>query len=93
MSDFLGIYIMARIENGVNVLFVLFIWCEFTIDVVEDWNPWDNDAIITTAELQEIVNHWVNDIPKNGPRFHNPRFASHDRYVAKLIKSFNRSLS
>jgi len=26
----------------------------------EDWNPWDNDAIITTVELQEMVNMWLN---------------------------------
>ena len=31
-----------------------------------DWNPWDDDQIITTEELQEIINHWANDIPKNG---------------------------
>jgi hypothetical protein len=31
-----------------------------------DWNPWDDDQVITTEELQEIINHWVNDIPKNG---------------------------
>ncbi|MGC9308831.1 MAG: hypothetical protein ACP5FL_08675, partial [Thermoplasmatota archaeon] len=29
------------------------------------WNPWDNDGIITITELQEIINHWVNDTPKN----------------------------
>jgi len=32
---------------------------------MEDWNPWDDDGVITTNELQEIINHWVNDIPKN----------------------------
>jgi hypothetical protein len=31
-----------------------------------DWNPWDDDGVITTGELMEIINHWVNDIPKNG---------------------------
>jgi len=31
-----------------------------------DWNPWDDDGIITTQELQEAINCWVNDIPKNG---------------------------
>ncbi|MDD3492036.1 MAG: PKD domain-containing protein [Candidatus Thermoplasmatota archaeon] len=36
------------------------------INIVGDWNPWDDDGVITTNELQEIINHWLNDIPKNG---------------------------
>jgi PKD repeat protein len=31
----------------------------------EDWNPWDDDGVITLTELQEAINHWVHDIPKN----------------------------
>ncbi len=34
--------------------------------VSSDWNPWDDDGVITTQELQEAINCWVNDIPKNG---------------------------
>jgi len=37
-------------------------------DILTDsqyWNIWDNDEIVTTVELQEIINHWVNVIPKN----------------------------
>jgi hypothetical protein len=30
------------------------------------WNTWDDDGIITTLEIQEIINHWVNNIQKNG---------------------------
>jgi len=30
------------------------------------WCPWDDDSVITTPEMQEIINHWVNDLPKNG---------------------------
>jgi len=40
--------------------------CATTVDVVEDWNPWDNDAVITITEIQEIINHWITSIPKNG---------------------------
>jgi hypothetical protein len=31
-----------------------------------DWNPWDDDGIITTAEIQEAVGYWLTDTPKNG---------------------------
>jgi hypothetical protein len=30
-----------------------------------DWNPWDDDGVITLQELQDAIDHWVNDIPKN----------------------------
>ena len=35
------------------------------IIVQPDWNPWDDDEIMMTSELQEVVNHWLNDLPKN----------------------------
>lgn len=31
-----------------------------------DWNPWDDDGVITTAEIQEAVSCWLTDTPKNG---------------------------
>jgi len=37
-----------------------------TVTVSHDWNTWDNDEIVTTLELQEIIDYWINDIPKNG---------------------------
>jgi hypothetical protein len=36
------------------------------ITVIEDWNSWDDDDVMTTEELQEAINHWLNDILKNG---------------------------
>jgi hypothetical protein len=36
------------------------------VTVLPDWNVWDNDGIITTVELQDIINHWINNIPKLG---------------------------
>jgi hypothetical protein len=39
---------------------------ETDVTVSEDWNSWDDDDVITTEELQEAINHWLNDIPKNG---------------------------
>jgi GH25 family lysozyme M1 (1,4-beta-N-acetylmuramidase) len=37
-----------------------------TITIITDWNPWDDDGIITDSEIQEAVYHWLTDTPKNG---------------------------
>jgi len=40
---------------------------EETITVTTgDWNPWDDDGVVTTEEIQEAVNYWVTDTPING---------------------------
>ena len=40
---------------------------EETITVTPvDWNPWDDDGVVTTEEIQEAVNYWVTDTPING---------------------------
>jgi hypothetical protein len=31
-----------------------------------DWNPWDDDGVITLNELQEAVYYWLEGIPVNG---------------------------
>jgi hypothetical protein len=36
-----------------------------TITVITDWNPWDDDGIITDSEIQEAVYCWLTDTPKN----------------------------
>jgi len=39
---------------------------EETITVTTgDWNPWDDDGVVTTEEIQEAVNYWVTDTPIN----------------------------
>lgn len=37
-----------------------------SVTVTTDWNPWDDDGVITTAEIQEAVSYWLTDTPING---------------------------
>lgn len=37
-----------------------------TVAVTTDWNPWDDDCVITTEEIQEAVSCWLTDTTKNG---------------------------
>jgi hypothetical protein len=36
------------------------------VTVIEDWNLWKCDGIITISELQEAVYYWLQAIPVNG---------------------------
>lgn len=38
----------------------------YSITVITDWNPWDDDGAITTGEIQEAISYWLTDTPKNG---------------------------
>jgi hypothetical protein len=36
------------------------------ITAFSSWNTYDDDGVVTLSELQDAIDHWVNDSPKNG---------------------------
>lgn len=43
-----------------------------TLTLPECWNPWDDDGVITTLEIQDAVYRWLTDTPMNGHQITTP---------------------